>query len=90
MGIRWEVYEDQEGAWRWRALAGNGKIVADSAEGYKTKRNAERALGGFQVAVREPPPASPGGQLVGRCSCAKPELSKSVTNLCTGCGKLRG
>jgi len=90
--VRWEVYEDQAGEWRWRAIARNGKIVADGSEGYASERNANRALASFQAAVREPdehhavaasaPPPR-------RCSCAKPTISKTVTNLCTTCGLLR-
>ena len=30
-----EHYKDAEGKWRWRAIAPNGNIVADSAEGYE-------------------------------------------------------
>ena len=29
-----EIYRDAQGFWRWRRRAGNGEIVADSAEGY--------------------------------------------------------
>ena len=29
--------------WRWRLVAGNGAVIADGAEGYKTKRNLPRA-----------------------------------------------
>jgi uncharacterized protein YegP (UPF0339 family) len=29
--------------WRWRLVARNGKIVADSAEGYSTRSNLLRA-----------------------------------------------
>lgn len=49
--IRFETYPDQHGEWRWRALAGNGRIIADSAEGYKTSRNAHRALASFTAGV---------------------------------------
>lgn len=38
-----EVYEDRRGEWRWRAVARNGKIIADGAEGYASKGNAKRA-----------------------------------------------
>jgi uncharacterized protein YegP (UPF0339 family) len=38
-----EVYKDEAGEWRWRLRAGNGETVADSAEGYATRYNAERA-----------------------------------------------
>lgn len=39
-----EVYRDAAGQWRWRLRAVNGRIVADSAEGYAAKRNAKRAV----------------------------------------------
>jgi len=28
-------YQDAKGEWRWRLKASNGRIVADSGEGYK-------------------------------------------------------
>lgn len=28
------LYKDTAGQWRWRLLAANSKIIADSAEGY--------------------------------------------------------
>lgn len=31
------VYFDAAGEWRWRRVAGNGRIIADSGEGYKSK-----------------------------------------------------
>jgi uncharacterized protein YegP (UPF0339 family) len=30
--------------WRWRLVASNGQIMADSAEGYARKQNLRRAL----------------------------------------------
>lgn len=30
--------------WRWRLVARNGRIMADSAEGYARKQNLRRAL----------------------------------------------
>lgn len=39
-----EIYRDTSGDWRWRLRAVNGRIVADSAEGYASKRNAKRAV----------------------------------------------
>ena len=36
-----EVYEDNEGNYRWRLVAGNGEIVATGAEGYERKAEAE-------------------------------------------------
>jgi uncharacterized protein YegP (UPF0339 family) len=31
------VYEDAKGEWRWRLKASNGRVVADSGEGYRDK-----------------------------------------------------
>jgi len=43
-----EVYEDQAGEWRWRMVAGNGRVVADSGEGYSSKSGARRAVRNVQ------------------------------------------
>lgn len=32
-----DVYQDGKSEWRWRVVAGNGKVVADSGEGYQRK-----------------------------------------------------
>lgn len=32
-----EVYVGKDGDWRWRIVASNGRIVADSAEGYEDR-----------------------------------------------------
>jgi len=37
------VFEDAAGEWRWRFVAGNGEIIADSGEGYASRRNAREA-----------------------------------------------
>ena len=41
--MRIEIYEDSAHRWRWRAIEANGRIIADSAEGYISKSHAERA-----------------------------------------------
>jgi uncharacterized protein len=38
------LYKDRKGEWRFRLVAGNGKILAVSSEGYSSKRNALYAL----------------------------------------------
>lgn len=38
------IYKDRKGEWRWRFVAPNGRIVADSGEGYKRKGNAIRGF----------------------------------------------
>lgn len=42
--MRFEIYKDKAGDWRWRARATNGLIVADSGEAYVSKWNAKRAV----------------------------------------------
>lgn len=39
-----EFYKDNDGTFRWRMRAKNGRIVADSSEGYNELRDAERGL----------------------------------------------
>jgi uncharacterized protein YegP (UPF0339 family) len=43
VGDRTEVYEDAAGGWRWRRIAANNEIIADSGEAYTRKADAERA-----------------------------------------------
>jgi len=42
--MHFEVYADGAGEWRWRLKARNGRIIADGAEGYKSKAGAKRAV----------------------------------------------
>lgn len=53
MEAKIEVYEDNAGEWRWRLVAANGKIVADSGEGYDTKGNALRGFERFRELAAE-------------------------------------
>jgi len=32
-------YKDTKGEWRWRLKASNGRIIADSGEGYKNEQD---------------------------------------------------
>lgn len=34
-----KIYKDKSGEWRWTLVAKNGRILADSGEGYKRKLN---------------------------------------------------
>ena len=47
-----EVYEDKAKLWRWRLKAGNGKIIADSAEAYDSKSNVKRAVSTVKWGMR--------------------------------------
>ena len=52
-----EVYQDADGDYRWRLRAGNGEIIADSAEGYRNKADCYHGIDLVQrsahVAVEE-------------------------------------
>jgi uncharacterized protein YegP (UPF0339 family) len=39
-----QIYEDAAHLWRWRAVAENGRIIADGAEGYDSASNAARGV----------------------------------------------
>lgn len=46
--FKFEIYFDKNGEWRWRLVANNKKIIADSGEGYESRyacRNAAKKLG---------------------------------------------
>ena len=42
--MKFVIYTDAEGKTRWKLVAKNGKIVADSGEGYHSEGNARRAI----------------------------------------------
>ena len=39
-----EIYRDAKREWRWRLRASNGRIVADSGEGYRRRASAVHAI----------------------------------------------
>jgi uncharacterized protein YegP (UPF0339 family) len=39
-----ELFQDSAGEWRWRLIASNGNIIADSGEGYRSKQGAKRGI----------------------------------------------
>lgn len=41
---RFVLYRDQARQYRWRFIASNGRIVADSAEAYVNKADAEHGI----------------------------------------------
>ena len=40
----YEKYEDTRGEWRWRLKAANGKIIANSGEGYHNSGDCSHAI----------------------------------------------
>lgn len=41
--MRFEIYADAGGSYRWRLVASNGQTVASSGESFSSKTNARRA-----------------------------------------------
>ncbi len=39
-----EVFRDSAGEWRWRLVATNGQVIADSGEGYGSKQGVRRGI----------------------------------------------
>jgi len=42
--VKIEKYKDAKGEYRWRLKAANGRIVACSGEGYKTKGSLTKGI----------------------------------------------
>ena len=42
--MKYEMYKDAQNEWRWRLLASNGKIIADSGEGYFNKDDCRHGI----------------------------------------------
>lgn len=55
MAATFELYQDNAREYRWRLRHQNGNIIADSAEGYTTKANAENGI----ASVKENAPTAP-------------------------------
>lgn len=49
------VYQDRAEQWRWRLVHENGNIIADSGQGYTSKRNA---INGIETLKGHAPDAS--------------------------------
>lgn len=54
--MRFEVYADKRGEWRWRFAASNGRIICVSSEGYRTRRGCRRSLRLVMDALGRGPP----------------------------------
>ncbi|MBX9934943.1 MAG: DUF1508 domain-containing protein [Methylobacterium sp.] len=42
--MRFELYRDSGGEWRWRLRVQNGNVIADSAEGYVRREDCEHGI----------------------------------------------
>lgn len=59
--LRFEVYKDRAGEWRWTLVASNGKTIADSGEGYASEYNAVRAAARTKELAPQAPVKRPDG-----------------------------
>jgi uncharacterized protein YegP (UPF0339 family) len=41
---RFELYKDERRCWRWRLIAPNGRVLAQSADGYRRRSDAYQSL----------------------------------------------
>ena len=44
MAAKFELYKDAKGEFRWKLIASNGQMIANSGEGYKTKVSAKAGI----------------------------------------------
>ena len=51
--MKFEVYRDKAGEYRWRLLASNGKLTADSGEGYTRHEDAHRAIATMLISIND-------------------------------------
>jgi hypothetical protein len=48
-----EVFRDRADEWRWRLVASNGNIIADSGEGYQSKQGVKRGIESVKKSAAE-------------------------------------
>ncbi len=41
---KFELYKDDSGEYRWRFISSNGRIIADSGQGYKNKSDCQNGI----------------------------------------------
>lgn len=51
MKLKFVIYKDAANEYRWRLIAKNGRIVADSGEGYSTHYKAKRAFNRLYIGL---------------------------------------
>ena len=52
--MRFTIYLDTAGLWRWRLRASNGEIIADSAESYWNKNDCLHGIELVKVSYSAP------------------------------------
>lgn len=51
--MKFEVYKDKAGEYRWRLLAANGQLTADSGEDYTRREHAHRAIAALLASIND-------------------------------------
>ena len=51
--MKFEIYEDTTDEYRWRLLWSNGKIAADSGEGYTRREDAHRTIATLLLGIND-------------------------------------
>jgi uncharacterized protein YegP (UPF0339 family) len=44
MAAKFQIYKDKKGEFRWKLIASNGQMIANSGEGYTSKDNAKNGI----------------------------------------------
>ena len=52
--MEYRIYRDANNQWRWRLVADNDKIVADSGQGYDKKTDCLHAIGLIKISSGTP------------------------------------
>jgi uncharacterized protein YegP (UPF0339 family) len=52
--MRFNIYKDRQGYWRWQLLAANNRVIADSGEGYFNKQDCLHGIELVQSAYNAP------------------------------------
>lgn len=53
--MKFEIYRDKAGEWRWRIRASNERILADSGEGYDNEGDCVDAIALIRVNAKSAP-----------------------------------
>lgn len=51
--MKFNIYKDAKGLWRWQLLARNGRILADSGEGYARKAHVSSIVGKVITSIED-------------------------------------
>jgi uncharacterized protein YegP (UPF0339 family) len=52
--MRYNIYKDKQGYWRWRLLAANNRVIADSGEAYFNKQDCLHGIDLVKSAYNAP------------------------------------